>query len=122
VLVGLLNFHPPHFLLEPAGQVPDAAGQALEALLAADLAAALIAAAGIYRDRRWAWRLGIAIAGLGVALYALQETIGLPGLPRQWWEPSRLLTLALEVAFVIMAVRADSSSRRGRCTRGGRGT
>ena len=55
----------------------------------------LVAAVGIYRGLRWGWLLGVATAGIGVGLYVVQETVGLPGLPglpRQWWEPSRIAT------------------------------
>lgn len=105
VVVGVLNFHPPHFLLE-AGHFPSTAGSvALEASLLAGVVAALIAAVGIYRDARWGWLLGIVIAGIGAALYLVQETVGLPGLPRMWWEPSRIISLVIEAAFVVVAYR-----------------
>jgi hypothetical protein len=38
-----------------------------------------------------------------VALYLAQETVGLPGLPKMWLEPSRLLSLIVEGLFVVLA-------------------
>jgi hypothetical protein len=57
---------------------------------------------------------GLAIACLGVGLYLAQETVGLPGLPRSWWEPSRIVTLAVETLFVIVAIPQWSRLRAER--------
>lgn len=103
IVVGLLNFHIPHFLIESRTH-SDYASALLELLLVANVLGALVAAVGISRDHRWAWLLGLAVAGVSVLLYLLQETVGLPGLPRSWLEPSRLLSLAVEVLFAVLAV------------------
>jgi len=102
VVIGLLNFHVPHFLLEPT--MPTGyASRALELGLLSLLIAATIAASGMWRGMRWGWLLGISVAGFCVILYLLQATIGLPGLPRVWWEPSRMISLVLEVLFIFVA-------------------
>jgi uncharacterized membrane protein YhdT len=105
VVTGLLTFHPPHFLLE-AGRHPTNAGAAvLEIGLAINLLAALIAAAGIWRNASWGWVLGIIIAVMAVVLYLIQQTIGLPGLPKNWTEPSRIVSLAVQALFIAVAIR-----------------
>lgn len=111
VAVGLLNFHVPHFLF----QAPAAAGTAgymLEAVLLANVVAALVAAVGIYCGSRWGWLLGVVVAGIAVVFYVAQESIGLPGLPRNWLEPSRLLSLLVEGAFFVLAARQLLSHRQ----------
>src|SRR5437870_958428 len=63
VLVGFLNFHVPHFLLESPKSF-GSASSLLELVLLAILLGAVVAAVGIYRNRRWGWLLGILIAGI----------------------------------------------------------
>ena len=112
VVVGLLNFHVPHFLIERATQDGTAAN-VLELALLANVMGAAIAALGIYRDQPWAWVLGVVVAGISLALYLVQETVGLPGLPKMWLEPSRLVSLVLEGVFVVLAcVQIVRISRR----------
>jgi hypothetical protein len=53
VILGVLNFHPPHFLLEAGRSGGDVGTYALETALAAKLLAAVVAAAGIHRDQSW---------------------------------------------------------------------
>jgi hypothetical protein len=102
VIVGLLNFHIPHFLIEPTAR-DSSASYVLELGLLGNVLGAAIAALGIYRDLRWGWLLGILIASISVGLYIAQVTVGLPGLPKMWLEPSRLLSLVIEVLFVVLA-------------------
>jgi hypothetical protein len=102
VLVGLLNFHIPHFFIESA-KTSVAGSGLLEVIYAVNLLGALVAAAGIATNARWGWLLGVAIAALSFALYVAQETVGLPGLPKMWLEPSRIVSLMLEAGFVCMA-------------------
>jgi uncharacterized membrane protein YhdT len=105
VVTGLLTFHPPHFLLE-ARRHPSAAGEtALKTALTILLLGALAAAVGISRDAWWAWALGLGIAVVAIALYVVQQTIGLPGLPKNWAEPSRIVSLAVQVLFIMLALR-----------------
>jgi uncharacterized membrane protein YhdT len=103
VLVGLLNFHVPHFLLE-APKDFGAASTLLELVLFVVLLGAVVAAVGIFANLRWGWLLGLLIAALSVVLYLAQETVGLPGLPKNWWEPSRIVSLLVEGLFVVLAV------------------
>jgi hypothetical protein len=102
VLIGLLNFHVPHFLIE-RGSRDSSTGYVLEIGLLPLVMAAAIAAVAIGRDRRWGWRLGVVVAGLSVVLYLVQETVGLPGLQKTWLEPSRLLALIMEGLFIVLA-------------------
>jgi hypothetical protein len=102
-LTGLFNFHLPHFVIERAAQ-DNLPTYMLEIALLALVVATTVAAVAIFRNRRWGWRLGLLVAGISVVLYLVQETIGLPGLQKTWLEPSRLLSLALEGLFVVLAV------------------
>ena len=111
VIVGLLNFHVPHFVLERTASAGDTS-TVLELVFVANLLGALIAAAGIWIDRRWGWLLGLAIVGLSFALYVAQVTVGLPGLPKNWWEPSRLVSVIVEVLFTFVARDQLLPSRR----------
>ena len=104
ILVGLLNFHIPHFLFQ-AHDAAGPAGDLLELLLLANVVAALVAAISIYRHRQWGWLVGLVVAGTSVLLYLAQETLGLPGLPKAWLEPSRLVSLLADLAFVGLALR-----------------
>ena len=102
LIIGLLTFHIPHFLLEP-GKATGLASAVLEVVLLANGLAAVVAAIGIALGRPWGWRLGGAVAVFSVLLWLAQETIGLPGLPRQWGEPSRIGALLLEAAYLALA-------------------
>jgi uncharacterized membrane protein YhdT len=113
VIVGFLNFHVPHFLIESPKSF-GSASSLLELALLANLLGAGVAARGIYRNRRWGWLLGILIAGICFVLYLAQETVGLPGLPQAWWEPSRIVSLMIEGLFVVLASSQVVSSRRKR--------
>jgi hypothetical protein len=74
----------------------------------------VIAALAIGYNRRFGWIIGIGIGVVVVSwfLYALQETVGLPGLSRTWWEPTRLMSLAFSVLFMVVALRELSRHRR----------
>jgi len=104
VVIGLLNFHIPHFFLESASTL-GAPSILLELILLANVTVALIAAVGILRDQRWGWLLGMLVVGIAVVLYATQETVGLPGLPQNWRVPSRIVAVLVEAFFVILAWR-----------------
>jgi hypothetical protein len=43
------------------------------------------------------------MAGTSFTLYLSQETVGLPGLPKVWLEPSRIVSLVVEALFVLVA-------------------
>jgi hypothetical protein len=104
IVVGLLNFHIPHFLFQDPG-AGGRAGYVLELGLVLNVAAAVVAAVGIVRRRGWGWILGMIVAGVSLALWLAQETVGLPGLPQAWTEPSRLVAVMIETAYLILASR-----------------
>jgi hypothetical protein len=104
VVVGLLNFHIPHFFLESRSNL-GVAENFLELVLLANVIASIIAAIGIYRSRRWGWLVGIVSCAFSALLWLMQETVGLPGLPQQWLEPSRLVSLIFDACFAVMAWR-----------------
>jgi len=72
----------------------------------------VIAALAIGYNRRFGWIIGIGVVVVSWFLYALQETVGLPGLSRKWWEPTRLMSLAFSVLFMVVALRELSRHRR----------
>jgi hypothetical protein len=74
----------------------------LELVLLVNLLGAVLAAVGIYHNLRWGWLLGVLIVGVSFVLYVAQETVGLPGLPKMWWEPSRTVSLIVEALFVVL--------------------
>jgi hypothetical protein len=59
----------------------------------------------IWRGTRWGWILGIVIASVAIGLYLAQQTVGLPGLPKNWVEPSRIVALVIQALFVALATR-----------------
>jgi hypothetical protein len=101
---GLLNFHVPHFLLESSTSF-DFAARLLELLFVVNLLGAIAAAVGIAGGARWGWLLGIVVAAVSFLLSLAQETVGLPGLPQSWSEPSRIVAVFIEVGLVITARR-----------------
>lgn len=102
IVIGLLNFHIPHFLFQAPG-AGGRAGDALELGLLVNVAAALVAAVGIARRRRWGWVLGVLVTVVSLALWLAQETLGLPGLAQSWTEPSRLVAVLIEAAYLVLA-------------------
>jgi len=110
IIVGLLNFHIPHFLLERStDSVPGASW--LEFVFVAVVLGAMTAAVGIWCTRRWGWLLGVVVVVVALALYVTQESVGLPGMPRNWLEPSRIVSLIFDALFVAVA-RKHVASRR----------
>ncbi len=71
---------------------------------------AVVAAVGIYRDRRgWGWVLGLLVAGGAMIGYVASRTVGLPGLPPEpenWLEPPGVASLVVEGLFVVSFVLA----------------
>jgi hypothetical protein len=69
---------------------------------------ALVAAFGIYRDRRGiGWVLGLLVAGGALVGYVASRTVGLPGLaaePDAWLEPMGVASLICEGLFVILFI------------------
>lgn len=76
--------------------------------------AALIAAVGIYRgSKTWGWGLGLVVAGSAMAIYVASHTVGLPGLgvDTGWFEPIGVLSLIVEGAYVVLALRVLSQNQ-----------
>lgn len=111
VIVGLLNFHIPHFLLESRSDFGPAE-HLLELALLANVIASSVAALGIFRSGRWGWVIGIVVCAFSASLWVAQETIGLASLPQQWLEPSRIASLAVEGVFVVTAWNQVFAARR----------
>jgi hypothetical protein len=81
-------------------------------ILVLTVAGSVIAALAIGYTRRFGWIVGIGVVVVSWLLYALQETVGLPGLSRTRWEPTRLMSLAFSALFVVVALRELSRHRR----------
>ncbi|GKZ15766.1 hypothetical protein HAL_36470 [Haladaptatus sp. T7] len=76
----------------------------LGVLFAANFVAAAVAAVGIYRNRRWGWWLGVAIAAIAVVLYVARGTVGLPATEaEELLEPMGVLAKAVELLFLGVA-------------------
>lgn len=66
----------------------------------------LVAAYGIYKNRRWGWILGFPIAAGSIVGYALSRTVGLPNVAvKEWFEFIGVLSLVVEALFCLLAVR-----------------
>ena len=87
-------------------------------LFIANGAGAVVAAVGVYRNRReLGWWLGLLVAGGAFLAYAASRTVGLPGLPAEpdaWFEPMGVASLVCEGLFIILFVvsqkgRTDAS-------------
>ena len=76
-------------------------------LFALSVLGALVAAAGIIRDERWGWQLGLLVAGGSLVAYLLSRSIGIPFFRESSWEsftePVGLLSLVVEGLFVAVA-------------------
>ena len=97
--VGLL-----HLLL--AGEHFDYAAY-LGALFLANFAASAVAALGIvWTGARWAWLLGVAVAGGAFVALLWSRTFGLPGFPDgvgQWFNFLAWMAVAFELPFLALA-------------------
>lgn len=79
----------------------------LGVLFAANGAAAMAAALGIYRRRRWGWMAGIVLALGSAAGYIASRTAGLPGMEiAAWGDATGTAALAVEGAFLVVALIA----------------
>ncbi len=66
---------------------------------------------GIWQDRAWGWALGTAVAGGAFVAYILSRTTGLPSFHEsEFFEPSGIISLLVEGAFVAVAARVLTSS------------
>lgn len=78
------------------------------ALYVVDGIMALVAAFGIYRgSKAWGWGLGLLVTSVAMMLRVLSLTVGLPGLgiDAAWYEPIGVLSLVVEGAYVVLALR-----------------
>ena len=86
-------------------------------LFAGNGVGALVAAVGIYRDRRTlGWLLGLLVTGGAAVAYVASRTMGLPGLPAEpdaWLEPAGVASLLCEALFVVLCLRTIRRSHRG---------
>ena len=112
IVVGLLGLHLPHYLAE-AGSPGDYAAWPGPTLVLTMVGSA-IAALAIGYNRRFGWIVGIGVVVVSWLHYAMQETVGLPGFSRTWWEPTRLMSLAFSGLFVVVALRELSRGRHRR--------
>ena len=67
---------------------------------------ALASAVGMWRGSRAAWALGIVVAAGAFIAFILSRTVGLPSFSDPEWEPLGIVSLIVEGAFVLIAVRA----------------
>src|SRR5262245_50352844 len=68
-------------------------------LFVANAVGSLVAAYGIFSNKRWGWGLGLLIAGGAFLAYIASRTVGLPGLPAEpdaWLEPMGVVSLVCE--------------------------
>ena len=89
-------------LVEAPGQREDAVYKELLFFLAA--AGGLVAAAGIWREIRLSWLLGVLVAAGTLIGYFWSRTIGLPGLPvdHNYFEPLGVVSVIAEIAFLVL--------------------
>lgn len=99
-----------HFIDAP-GSFGDATYKGL--LFVANGIAAIVAAVGIYRgERSWGWGLGLLVAGGALVGYVISRTVGLPGLaPDVWLEPLGILSLLVEVSYVVLFALSRRETR-----------
>jgi len=78
------------------------------AVFVGSMVGAAVAAYGIWRDERWGWLLGLAVAVGSFAGYVLSRTVGLPSFRETSWsqvlEPMGVLSLMDEGLFVGLAL------------------
>jgi hypothetical protein len=67
--------------------------------------AALLAAYGVYRQRRWGWALGLFIAVISIAAYTWSRTQGMPGMEvEEWFSPFGVVALSVEGIFILLFI------------------
>lgn len=85
------------------------------ALFTANGVGAIIAAVGIFLDRKdLGWTLGALVAGGAFVGYVISRTVGLPGIGVDvWLEPLGLFSLLVEVLYVGVYLKVLSPARSG---------
>lgn len=85
-------------------------------LFLANFAASVVTALGmLWTGRRWAWLLGVAVAGGALVGFLVSRVVGLPAYPEvagQWFNFTAWFALALELTF--LAVTPLALTERGR--------
>lgn len=61
---------------------------------------------------RWAWILGIVLAGGAFVAFVLSRTVGLPSFKEEEWEGLGLVSLLVEAGFVAIALRELAGAGR----------
>ncbi len=88
---------------------PDSFSEALYKglLFTANGVGSLVAATGIFLDRRnLGWNLGALVAAGAFAGYVISRAIGLPGLGLDvWFEPLGVLSLAAEAVYMVVYLK-----------------
>src|SRR5579862_9729477 len=98
-------------------EAPDAFGDATYKglLFVGNGVGALVAAIGIYRDRRAiGWLLGLLVAAGAIVAYVASRTAGLPGLPAEpdaWFEPMGVAAVLCEILFVMLFAATRKARR-----------
>ena len=88
----------------------------LNAIGAAVVAYALLALGA----PRWAWILGIVVAGGAFVGFILSRTTGLPSFKESEWEGLGVVSLVVEAGFVLIALKALAGApASSRAARGG---
>ncbi|MGI9091609.1 MAG: hypothetical protein ACR2GG_10960 [Gemmatimonadaceae bacterium] len=102
LLVGMIHFV----------DAPDSFSEALYKglLFTANGVGALVAAMGIFLDRRnLGWNLGALVAGGAFVMYVISRTVGLPGLGVDvWFEPLGILSLVAEALYIVVYMRVTT--------------
>jgi hypothetical protein len=76
---------------------------------------AAVGVAGLLRGGpRWAWVLGIVVAGGAFVGYILSHTVGLPSFKESQWEALGIASLVIEASFCLIAFRALAKPAPGR--------
>jgi hypothetical protein len=92
----------------------------LGALFLANFGASAVAALGIlWMGARWAWLLGVAVAGGAFVALLWSRTFGLPGFPDgvgQWFNFLAWMAVAFELPFLALAPLALTSPGRALVT------
>ena len=72
-------------------------------LFIANFLGSILAAYGIYRQKKWGWGLGLAIAAGSIAGYTWSRTLGMPGMDmEEWFTPYGVVAMVLEGAFIVL--------------------
>ena len=81
-------------------------------LFIANAVGAVLVAVGLLRGGpRWAWQLGLVVAGGAFVAFILSRTTGLPSFKEDEWEGLGIASLIVEGGFCLVALRALAPAR-----------